>query len=241
MRISHEPGRRLPWRLAVLLLLALLIFCFTAFGGPELLGVAAGSEEALRRVAVREPRIALTFDVTWGREQLDRILAVLDQHQVKATFFVGGTLLGLHPEAVRLVAEKGHEVGTLGQRIVDLSRLPEQEVTSNLLASQASLSRALGAPVRFFRPPSGPATGPVIRGASQAGLKTVTFSIDGEDHLGRSRQEVVRRVLRQARKGEVIRLTASDWSPATAEALPEILAGLRQRNLQVGPLAEMAP
>lgn len=241
MRMRTEPIRAGLWRLLMPLLLAALTFGFTALGGPGFFSASAEEEGALRRVAGVEDRIGLTFDVTWGRAELDKIVAVLEQHQVRATFFVGGTFLRLHGDGVRMLASRGHEVATLGQRMTALDGLPEQEVTSNLLASQSALSRTLGSPVRFFRPPLGPATPAIVRAARSAELTTVTFSLDSQDHLGATKAQILHRTLRPARGGEIIRLTASDWTPATTAALPELLAGLKAKGLKPVPLSSLLP
>lgn len=241
MRMRTDPIRAGRWRLLAPLFLAFITFAFTTLGGPGLFRAAAEEDEALRRVAGVDDRIGLTFDVTWGREELDKIVQVLEQHQVKATFFVGGTFLQLHGDAVRMLTSRGHEVGTLGQRMTALDGLPEQEVTSNLLASQSALSRTLGSPVRFFRPPLGPSTPTIVRAARAAELTTVTFSVDSRDHLGASQSEILRRTIGPARGGEIIRLTASDWTPYTAAALPELLSSLKARGLKPVPLSALVP
>ena len=155
------------------------------------------------------------------------------------SFFVGGTFLALHPDAVRQIQAKGHEVGTLGQRIDNLSTLSEQEITQTLLDSQSSLSKILGQKARYFRPPQGPATPTVVRGARQAQLITVTSSLDSEDHKGRTAAQITRRVVRGAHKGDIILLSASDWSPESSKALPAILKGLKERGLQIGRISDL--
>lgn len=241
MRMRTEPIAAGFWRPLLPLLLAVLTFGFSALGGPVLFRASAEEEAAVRRVAGVEDRIGLTFDVTWGRDELDKIVEVLEKHQVKATFFVGGTFLQLHGDRVRMLASRGHEVATLGQRMTSLDGLPEQEVTSNLLASQSALSRTLGSPVRFFRPPLGPATPAVVRAARSAELTTVTFSLDSRDHLGATKAQILHGALRPARGGEIIRLTASDWTPATAAALPDLLDGLKAKGLKPVPLSALLP
>jgi peptidoglycan/xylan/chitin deacetylase (PgdA/CDA1 family) len=198
-------------------------------------------EKPLTRAASPDSRAALTFDVTWGRTELGKILSGLQAGGVKATFFVGGTFLGLDGDLVRQMGAQGHEIGTLGQKIVNLAELPSGEVTSNLLASQSALSKLLGGPVRYFRPPHGPATPAVVKAAREAGLITVTHSLDSEDHLGRRASQIAERVVKRAAKGDIIRLSASDWSPETAKALPEIIKGLQGRGFKLVKVSELVP
>ncbi len=229
----------------VLAIVILSLLTLSLLRGPAFRSATAEGADPtdlpLTRADSPDDRVALTFDVTWQKEELTKILAVLDAHQVKATFFVGGTFLHLYPDMVKEVARRGHEVGTLGQKIQDLSGLPEQEIISNLLGSQSSLAKTLGGPVRYFRPPQGPASPELVRAAKGAKLITVTYSLDGQDYLERSAEQIARRVVRGAKRGDIIRLTASDWSKETAKALPAIIEGLKERKMQMVRLSDLVP
>lgn len=231
------PRNRMAAAITMVLLLALTAGC----GAARLTMMTPAADRPLTRADTPENRVALTFDVTWEKTELGKILAILQTNNVKATFFVGGTFLGLHGDVVRQMGEQGHEVGTLGQKIVNLSQLPELEVTSNLLASQSALAKMLGGPVRYFRPPQGDATPAIVAAARAANLTTVTHSLDSDDHLGLKAPRIVDRVVKRARKGDIIRLSASDWSPETAKALPAIIKGLQDRGLQMVKISELVP
>jgi peptidoglycan/xylan/chitin deacetylase (PgdA/CDA1 family) len=229
--------RRLAYVAGLILLAAV-----TLYGGEAVrTAVAPAGDKPLTRAASPDDRVALTFDVTWGTGELGKITSILEANDVKATFFVGGTFLSLHGDAVRQLGAKGHEVGTLGQKIIDLSAVPEQEVTSNLLASQSALAKLLGGPVRYFRPPQGPATPSVVAAAKAANLVTVTYSLDSLDHHGEKADAIVKRVVKQAGRGEIILLSASDWSPETARALPQIIKGLKERGIKLVPIGQLVP
>jgi peptidoglycan/xylan/chitin deacetylase (PgdA/CDA1 family) len=242
MYIITLTWRQMRRRLGFLSLLAVLVALTAWAGRSAMLAAVFGAEtKPLTRADSPDDRVALTFDVTWGTEELSRILATLDAHGVKGTFFVGGTFLDLHGERVKQLAAGGHEIGTLGQKIVDLSSLTEQEVTTNLLASQSALSKVLGGPVRYFRPPQGPATPTVVAAARAANLITVTHSLDSLDHLNQPAARIASRVVNQARRGDIILLSASDWSRETNRALPEIIRGLKARGFKLVRLSELVP
>lgn len=228
-------------RISAALVGLMLTLATAGCGTARLTMMAPAEDRPLTRAETPENRVALTFDVTWEKRELGKILAILQTGEIKATFFVGGTFLGLHGDVVRQMGQQGHEVGTLGQKIVNLSQLPETEVTSNLLASQSALSKMLGGPVRYFRPPQGDATPEIVAAARKASLTTVTHSLDSEDHLGLKATQITQRVVKRARKGDIIRLSASDWSPETARALPGIIRGLREKGFQMVKVSELVP
>jgi len=234
--VDISPSRRQS-RYWIVLGLTACVFVVSAFSG-RIFAARSQEEVPLKQITGVSDRIALTFDVTHGRGQIKELLTILEQEGVTATFFVGGTFLNLYPETVREVANQGHEVGTLGQLIVDLSALPEAEVTSNLLGSQSVLTKTIGGPVRFFRPPYGPATPSVIRAAQSAGMWTVTATNTGSMTPGSS-AALVRDVRASAQGGSIIRLSASDWAPETAVALREILLIFKEKGLRPVPVGQL--
>jgi peptidoglycan/xylan/chitin deacetylase (PgdA/CDA1 family) len=242
MFILTVTRRQIVQKLAVLLGVVALLGGAAMLGGRTLVTTADGDlDKPLTRADSPDNRLALTFDVTWGQDELNKILTTLDSQQVKGTFFVGGTFMTIQGDAVKQLSAKGHEIGTLGQKIVDLSTLPEQEVTSNLLASQSLIAKLLGGPVRYFRPPQGPATPSVVRAARAANLIAVTHSLDSGDHLGITADQIASRVVKGAQKGDIVLLSASDFSRDTNPALPRMIKGLKERGFKLVRLSELVP
>jgi peptidoglycan/xylan/chitin deacetylase (PgdA/CDA1 family) len=229
-------------RQLLLLLAACLLLVALTSGLPRALAGAfqtPAADKPLTRAPITAPKVALTFDLTWGEVELKKILDLLDQHGAKATFFVGGTILGSRADLIKLIAARGHEVGTLGLKIINLSGLPENEIRENLLAAQSVLGKTLGGPARYFRPPQGPATPELVKAARTAGLITVTHSIESGDYDERWPETTTKKVLEAVQKGDIIHLTASDFAPTTAKALPAILKGLKERKLEPVVLSQL--
>lgn len=97
---------------------------------------------------------------TWGtlpsrvNEQNQKVLDLLDRHQVKATFFVLGWVAEKYPQLVRAIAEAGHEVACHSyahQLVYDLS--PEEFRKDTLRAIQV-IERACGVTPKAYRAPS---------------------------------------------------------------------------------------
>ena len=85
---------------------------------------------------------------------IDRILALLDEGQVKATFFTLGWVAKRYPGMVRRIVENGHELASHGwghQRVTDLQ---PDEFTADITRSKAILEDISGQPVLGYRAPS---------------------------------------------------------------------------------------
>ena len=230
------------WRrcLALLLLLA----CFAAPAPAAHTLALPGRPTPLpviRRADSPDDRVALSFDLTWGEAEYRRIRSILTEKGVPATFFAGGNWVANHPQELQRLAADGHEVGTLGLRIARLEHVPPGQLTAQLMHAQNMLERVLGRPVRLFRPPLDGQPGPAVLAAAEAaGLLTVTYSLDSHDQSLRG-SKLVRQVVRRARRGDIVRLTASDFAPATAEALPQIIDGLTARGFRLVTIGDLLP
>ncbi|MCG0237896.1 MAG: polysaccharide deacetylase family protein [Firmicutes bacterium] len=204
---------------------------------------AFGPLAPVTRVEGVRSRVALTFDVTWGEKELSQILAILAAEKVQATFFVSHLWAATHPELLRQMAAQGHEIGTLGVKMVSPDGLKPGELAADLAAAQSQLDRVLAQPARLYRPYAGGWNTQVQVAAQQQRLRLVLWSLDAGDSLvpAPRPEEITRRVVRAVRPGEVIRLHASDHATSTAAALPGILKGLRERGLEPGPVTRLVP
>jgi peptidoglycan/xylan/chitin deacetylase (PgdA/CDA1 family) len=85
-------------------------------------------------------------------EGLPRLLELLDELKVRATFFVVGRVAERHPRAVYNIVERGHELGSHGYAHIRLDRIPLREAEDDVRRSLRVL-RDFGE-VRSFRAPN---------------------------------------------------------------------------------------
>jgi peptidoglycan/xylan/chitin deacetylase (PgdA/CDA1 family) len=88
------------------------------------------------------------------RRMLPRILGMLDEFGLRATFFVEGLNAELYPEALLEIASSGHELGYHGWRHEYWSDLSPSE-EARLLERGVRKMDVLGVRPRGFRPPGG--------------------------------------------------------------------------------------
>lgn len=85
---------------------------------------------------------------------VDRILALLDKNQIKATFFTLGWIAERYPVMVKRIVENGHELASHGyahHRVTELSR---EQFYEDVTRSKALLEDISGQPVKGYRAPS---------------------------------------------------------------------------------------
>lgn len=83
-----------------------------------------------------------------------RILDLLDRHQVTGTFFVLGWVAERFPTLVRQIQQAGHEIGSHSYWHRRIDRMTPEEFHQDLRKSLEVLSQITGEPVRCYRAPS---------------------------------------------------------------------------------------
>jgi peptidoglycan/xylan/chitin deacetylase (PgdA/CDA1 family) len=69
---------------------------------------------------IRRREVALVFNAMDSDEGLAAILATLAVYRLRCTFFVNGEFIRRYPDAVREIADSGHEVGSAFHRSFDM-------------------------------------------------------------------------------------------------------------------------
>lgn len=135
----------------------------------------------------QERSVILTFDDgPEPVEALESIVAVLDAEGIKGCFFLLGQGVRRHPDAVRRLAEGGHEVGNHNWEHTSMPKLAETQMLDQLRRTQEAIGEACGVAPRRFRPPFGegwynekcPA---LVRSAQSLGLEIMGWSLDTYD------------------------------------------------------------
>lgn len=182
--------------------------------------------------------VALTFDDGPSVEHTPRVLELLDEAGVKATFFVIGAKAAAHPELLLNIVARGHAVGIHGHthdRLLTL-RSPET-VGDNLGEAIATVEAITGERPTLFRPPVGLTSPRVARALEWFDLVVVGWSVRGLDGLsGAQPERVAQRVVSRLADGAIVLLhdaaERDDFRPAGVAALPRILEAMRNKDLE---------
>lgn len=83
-----------------------------------------------------------------------RILALLDRHGVKATFFTLGWIAERHPAVVREIVANGHELASHGYGHERANRLTPQAFAADVQRAKGILEDLSGHEVKGYRAPS---------------------------------------------------------------------------------------
>lgn len=102
---------------------------------------------------------------------VDRILDILDEKNLKATFFVPGWVAENYTEQIRDICERGHEIASLGYKQENMAILTEEEQEEAIRKSICAIEQACGQTPIGFRCPDGELTLDTLRIAKNLGMK----------------------------------------------------------------------
>jgi peptidoglycan/xylan/chitin deacetylase (PgdA/CDA1 family) len=187
--------------------------------------------------------VALTFDDGPG-PGTERILDVLAEHKICATFFLIGCHVERFPQTARRILAGGHEIGNHSYSHPIYLYRSADETRRQLETTQEVIAATTGVTPNIARPPCGVRTPAYFRAARRLGLRTVQWDVAGFDWKRRSGEQIAHEVLRKARAGSIVLLHDGDSEAKhdrqeTLAALPLIIEGLRARDLRILPLNQL--
>jgi peptidoglycan/xylan/chitin deacetylase (PgdA/CDA1 family) len=141
--------------------------------------------------------LALTFDDGPNPACTPRLLDILAQHDVRATFFLIGSFAQQQPELVHRILSAGHLIGNHSWSHPNLALAAARKVDEELTRTRDTLERITGAPTRYFRPPYGARRPHVLRTASQLGMEPVTWNAMTDDWSEPSAEVIARTLIRK--------------------------------------------
>jgi peptidoglycan/xylan/chitin deacetylase (PgdA/CDA1 family) len=189
--------------------------------------------------------VALTFDDGPDRVSTPRFLRLLDDHDVKATFFMLAGMLERDVGLGREVVAAGHEVAVHGWAHRCLLWRAPRATYDDIARARDLIGEVTGAPPRWYRPPYGVLTTGALLACRRLGLQPRLWTAWGRDwEACASPSSIVRTVTRTLAGGGTVLLHDSDCTSApgswrrTLAALPALIDWVGERRLILGPLRE---
>lgn len=186
--------------------------------------------------------VALTFDDGPSGIFTEKVLDVLAKENVKATFFLIGQKVMGQPELMARLDREGHELGNHTFTHSKVTWLSDEKLAFELEKASLMISEMTGKTVKLFRPPHGTLNSVKGKLIQQEGYDIVLWTVNADDFYRtdrgmRSPSSIANRVLGQVAGGDVILM--HDNSQQLADALPLIIAGLKQKGYTLVTVSEL--
>jgi peptidoglycan/xylan/chitin deacetylase (PgdA/CDA1 family) len=184
--------------------------------------------------SLAQKTVALTFDDGPYPPYTDKILDILKEKNIKATFFLVGQNAAKYPETVQRIFNDGHQLGNHTYTHKDLLKTDAPTIAAELEATNQLIYDLTGCKMRIARPPHGFKDGVILNLIAAQNLKAIDWSVSGKDWGKSARAEdIFQRVIKNAKNGSIILLhdghapdeteSRAETVKATAQIIDELL------------------
>jgi len=233
----------LPSCMGLAVFAASLLFLFFPESKDVFKGIPGNDElvAPVYRVQTKEKVIALTFDDGPHPVYTGKILKMLRDKGIRATFFLNGHHVKAHPALAKQIVLQGHEVGNHGYYHRDLTKLSPVEIYQDLAKSGELIKQITGKEVAYFRPMGGKLNRDVVASAQQLGFKIVLWSVDPKDWDMKNPASVIEETLvTEAENGDIVLLHDGGGHQETMmKALDRVIRKLQKKGFRFVTVSEL--
>ncbi|MBK0386407.1 MULTISPECIES: polysaccharide deacetylase family protein [unclassified Streptomyces] len=181
----------------------------------------------IERGSAAAPRVALTFDDGPHPLYTPRVLDILREYGVPATFFCVGLHADAHADTLASVAAAGHSIGNHTWSHPFLPDLTQEELYFQIDATNRAVERVTGTAPHLLRPPYGSRSPDILGWLADRGMTTVLWDNDPCDWASPGTESIVRTAVEQTANGSIVLLHDGNGDRSqTVEALPGIIEQL---------------
>lgn len=177
--------------------------------------------------------IYLTFDLGYEAGYTEKILEVLKQNDVKATFFITAHYLNTQPELTKRMIDDGH---ILANHTINHKSMPDcnlETIKNEVMGLHSAIYEKFGYEMKYMRPPKGEYSERTVAYTNTLGYTTVmwSFAYDDWDEAKQGREEYgKKKILDNLHNGEVMLLHAT--SKDNANILDEVIKEIKNQGYE---------
>ena len=176
-------------------------------------------------------KVALTMNCAWNADDIDQILKVLKQNNVKITFFLVGDWIDKFPEAEKKIYEDGHEIASHSNTHPHVNNLTYEENIEEIEKSNEKIEKITGQRTQIYRAPYGEYNNTVIQAAQDKGYYTIQWSLDTLDYTGLTGDEMWNRIQDKIKAGDII--LTHNGTKHTADSLDMLIKNIKQKGFEI--------
>lgn len=177
--------------------------------------------------------VYLTFDLGYEAGYTSKILEILKNNNVKATFFITAHYVNTQPDLVKQMIDEGHIVGNHTVNHKSMPSCSLETINKEVMNLHSAISEKFGYEMRFIRPPKGEYSERTVAYTNTLGYKTVmwSFAYDDWDENKQGREEYGRKkILENVHNGEIMLLHAT--SKDNANILDDVVKQIKQMGYE---------
>lgn len=184
------------------------------------------------RIKTKEKVVFLTFDDGPNPETTEKILSILESHQIKATFFCIGDNVTTNAHLARKIDSLGHLIGnhTQSHNWSDTFKNTNEYETLVNNCSEA-VNKATGKKPVLFRPPYGITNPSIAKAIKKLHLTSIGWNIRSFDTIIKDENKILARIITRLKPGSIILL--HDSMPVTVILLPKLIQQIHANGYKI--------
>lgn len=175
-------------------------------------------------------QVALTFD-DGPTPDTEKVLNLLEQFNVKATFFCIGSQIEKYPHILQKIVAQGHTVGNhTYSHSNKMAIFPVDEITKELDNTTVLIQQYTNKKPLLFRPPYGVTSPNIAKALRKSGHYVIGWNVRSLDAVLQSETRIFNRIKSRLAPGSIILL--HDTSQKTVNVLEQLLLLLQQQKYE---------
>lgn len=177
--------------------------------------------------------VYLTFDLGYEAGYTPKILEVLKQNEVKATFFITAHYVNTQPDLVKQMIDEGHIIGNHTVNHKSMPSCSLETIKKEVMDLHSAIYDKFGYEMKFIRPPKGEYSERTVVYTNTLGYTSVmwSFGYDDWDEKKQGREEYgKKKILDNVHNGEIMLLHAT--SKDNANILDDVIKEIKNMGYE---------
>lgn len=177
--------------------------------------------------------VYLTFDLGYEAGYTPKILEVLKQNEVKATFFITAHYVNTQPDLVKQMIDEGHIIGNHTVNHKSMPSCSLETIKKEVMDLHSAIYEKFGYEMKFIRPPKGEYSERTVAYTNTLGYTSVmwSFGYDDWDEKKQGREEYgKKKILDNVHNGEIMLLHAT--SKDNANILDDVIKEIKNMGYE---------
>ena len=177
--------------------------------------------------------VYLTFDLGYEAGYTPKILEVLKQNEVKATFFITAHYVNTQPDLVKQMIDEGHIIGNHTVNHKSMPSCSLETIKKEVMDLHSAIYDKFGYEMKFIRLPKGEYSERTVAYTNTLGYTSVmwSFGYDDWDEKKQGREEYgKKKILDNVHNGEIMLLHAT--SKDNANILDDVIKEIKNMGYE---------
>lgn len=227
--------------------LIMFLFCFILLATAVSVGIV-GTKAAINTATQKrelpiyyvdkeEKVVSLSFDAAWGNEQTSSLIKILQDYNVKATFFLVGDWVDKYPDSVKEISDSGNEIGNHSDTHPHMSKLSSDKIKNEVTSCNEKIKNITGKSPELFRAPYGEYNNQVVEAIKGLNMYCIQWDVDSLDWKDPTAKQITDKILNKVKPGSIVLM--HNGAKNTPEALPMIIKGLQDKGYKIVPISQI--